>query len=66
MEVIEHKKTGILSETDAHDLRKNILELVHNDKLRQELGENARQFIVNNYSLQKQINKEIEIYESFV
>lgn len=65
-EIIKDEITGCLSETSVESLRKNILELIDDDPRRKRLGQEAREFVVENFSLKTQINKEIEIYEKLV
>ncbi len=62
-EIIDDHETGILSQTDAADLKKQILALMADERLRTHLGKNARQFIINSHNLLKNINMEINIYE---
>ncbi|MBU2025982.1 glycosyltransferase family 4 protein, partial [Patescibacteria group bacterium] len=63
IEIIEHKKTGLLCETSAQSLQKKITFLYKNKKLQKKLGRNARNFVKKNFSLYSQIKKEIKIYE---
>lgn len=63
-ELIKDLKTGLLSQTDFGSLRANILKLNKNNILREKLGKNARKFIIDNYSLEDLIKKEIKIYEN--
>jgi glycosyltransferase involved in cell wall biosynthesis len=65
-EVVGNNYSGLLSETSPESLRKNIQELKNNRELQKKLGENARRFILENFSLSTQINKEINIYEKLV
>jgi glycosyltransferase involved in cell wall biosynthesis len=65
-EVIRHEENGLLALSDAKDLQKQILRLANDQDLRNRLGQNARQFILNNYSLDTQIEKEIQIYEKLL
>ncbi len=63
-EIIKDGMSGLLAEINHEDLRKKILQLINANNLTKELGKNARQFVVENFSLKTQINKEIAIYES--
>jgi glycosyltransferase involved in cell wall biosynthesis len=65
-EVIIDGENGLLSDTTPESLRKNIIKLINDKNLQEKLGKNARQFILNNYSLDKEILKEIEIYENLL
>lgn len=65
-EVIKHEENGLLAQNDAKDLQKQILRLANDQGLRDRLGRRARQFILDNYSLDTQIEKEIKIYEKLL
>ncbi len=65
-EIIKDETTGCLSETSVDGLRKNILELIDDYPRQKRLGQEAREFVVENFSLKTQINKEIEIYENLI
>jgi len=51
-EIIKHGKTGWLSSPDIETLRNDIKFLLSNPALCSELGNNARQFIIENFSLE--------------
>ena len=51
-EIIKHGKTGWLSSPDIETLRNDIKFLLSNPALCSELGKNARQFIIENFSLE--------------
>lgn len=65
-EVINDNHNGLLSEIYAESLKKNILKLSGDQSLREKLGKNARHFILENYSLSTQIQKEINIYQNLI
>ncbi|NMB47892.1 glycosyltransferase family 4 protein [Candidatus Kuenenbacteria bacterium] len=65
-EVIENNKTGLLTSTTVESLRETIAKLVDNREWQEKLGAAAREFVVDNFALATQINKEIKIYESLV
>ena len=52
-ELIRHGKTGYLCGTDPQSIRVALEELLAHLTLRRELGSNARQYVVENYSLAK-------------
>ena len=60
--LIKHKISGLLSEISAPALRTNILKLKNNPDLRKALGQQARVFVLENFSLASQIKKEIALY----
>lgn len=63
-EIIDHEQTGLLAEGQADSLRDNLLRLFRDQRLREVLGQKARNFVVQNYSLRSQINKELSIYQA--
>lgn len=65
-EVIEHGKNGILCDTDSNSIRKAIITLMEDEKLRKKLGENARRTIVENYNLSNLAEKELKLMEELV
>ena len=65
-EVIEHRKNGIICNTDPDSIRVAIVTLMEDEVLKQKLGENARKTIVENYSLDNLAGKELELLEALV
>jgi glycosyltransferase involved in cell wall biosynthesis len=64
-EVIQNNKNGVLFSLKSNkNLSELIVKLMNDEKLRIQLGANARKHILENYSLIKNINQEIKIYES--
>lgn len=61
-EVIDHKKNGFLSPQNPRKLAQLILELLKNKRIREYCGHNARKKIVNYFSLEKIMKKEISLY----
>lgn len=62
--IIKHSYNGFLCQACAGDIQKAILKLLNDDKLRTELGRNARSAIVSNYSLNKVLEQEISCIEN--
>lgn len=62
-EIVEHKKTGYLTQTDTQDIHLGLKELLANQELRKTIGGNAQKFIKENFSLAEIIKKELDIYE---
>jgi len=57
-EILENKKNALLVKPgDINDLEKIILQLATNPKLIKELGENARQEVVKNYTWEEHVRK---------
>jgi glycosyltransferase involved in cell wall biosynthesis len=65
-EVIEHGKNGILCNTDSNSIRNAIINLMGDETLKQNLGENARKTIVEDYSLDNLAKKELGLMEELV
>ncbi len=63
--VIDHEKTGLLSECDKDSLLAHIKRLLGDPSLRTEIGTNARNEIVKTQSLYHILEKEIEDYDKF-
>jgi len=62
-EVIKHEYNGLLVDLDELELKLAIQRLFADSSLLLRLGQNAREDIMDNYSLDKYIQKEISIYE---
>ena len=65
-EVINHNENGLLADTSAESLRASILKLASDEELQRRLSVEARAFVVEKFSLQGQIKKEVKIYEHLV
>lgn len=63
-EIIKHKENGYLCGTDAGSIRSAIKEVLENKELQQKIGAAARRTILENFSLEKNLEKEIGIYEN--
>ncbi len=64
-EVITDSVNGLLTSTDELSLKKTIQRLINNNVLQKKLGIAARQLILDKYSLNNNLFKEIKIYDSF-
>jgi len=62
-EVIRHGENGWLCGNDAESISYAIQHLLENPDIAQRLGENARQFVLQNYALEDIVEKELEIIE---
>lgn len=65
-EQIVHGQTGWLVGTDAGSIRAGIQHLLDNPALGAELGRNARQFILDNYSLDKILELEYSLIQDAI
>ncbi|MFX1277460.1 MAG: glycosyltransferase, partial [Promethearchaeota archaeon] len=63
-EIITHKKNGYLCNMGSISIAKAINNLLENKELREEIGKNARSYIIKNYSINTIYQKEYEIYRS--
>ncbi len=59
--IINHKENGLLCGIEADKIADAIDTLIHDKKLQQALGKNARQYIVNNCSIEKIVSQEITV-----
>jgi len=62
--LIKHKENGYLCETSSDSLRKAIMTLYNDGELRKKIGLKAREFVLNNCSINKIIDKEYNLYKS--
>ena len=63
IEIVQNKKTGLVSKACNHKgISKNMEKLLNDEKLRNELGKNARAFIVKNFNLENQTKALIDVY----
>jgi glycosyltransferase involved in cell wall biosynthesis len=60
-EVIRHGENGWLCGTDADSISQAIQHLLENPDLAQRLGDNARQFVLQNYALEDIVEKELKV-----
>ncbi len=64
-EIIRHKENGYLCETDIGSIKRAILEVLSDENLKRTLAENARQTMIESFSFDKILEKEIEIYQLY-
>jgi glycosyltransferase involved in cell wall biosynthesis len=62
--VIEHKNTGFLCDTGSAGINYAITELIQNTELRKNIGKCARNYITQNYDLNKTLAREISLYQN--
>ena len=65
-EVIKHGENGILCDTDSGSIRQAIMSLMEKEELKVRLGEGARRTIVDSYSLDSLVEKELKLLEALV
>ena len=61
-EVIKHGENGIICGTNPESLREAIITVMEDEQMRVQLGKNARMTVNRNYSLQKLICEEFQLY----
>lgn len=62
-EIINDGLNGILCQTDAESIHQGLVKLLENADLRKQLGINARKTIMERFSFEKIIEKELMLYE---
>jgi len=61
-EVIKDGENGILCDTDPDSIRQAIIRLMEDEELKKRLGRNARKTIEQDYSLERLVEKELDLY----
>jgi len=61
--IIKHGQTGFLTETDVDSIRSAIQRLRNDTELRDTLGNNARQFVLEHYALDRVAQIEIQLIQ---
>jgi len=62
--IIIHNETGWLCETDSGSIREAIKTVLMDKSLCKRLGHQARQFVIENYSFEKIVDLELNLYNS--
>lgn len=62
-EIIRDNENGYLVETSADSIRKAIKEVLDNQNLQEKISQNARKTILDNFSLEKILEKEMSLYK---
>jgi glycosyltransferase involved in cell wall biosynthesis len=65
-ELIEHRQTGYSCHTSTEALRKAIVEVMADPDLRLRLGQNAREFAVEHFALDKIVDMELRLLEQLM
>jgi|TARA_Y100000310_G_C20607384_1_gene776232 glycosyltransferase involved in cell wall biosynthesis len=65
-EIIDHEINGYLCGTDSESIGKAIEDLLSNPGLCQEMGKNARQYAVKNFSLDRIVEIEKSLYQEII
>ncbi len=64
--IINNDENGIICETDPESIHSALAKLLADSDLREKIGNNARKLIVENFSLEKILEKEINLYKSLL
>jgi len=62
-ELIEHGQTGYLCDPSPGSIQEAIAAVMANEPLRARLGKNARQFVIENFALEKVVDMELALLE---
>jgi glycosyltransferase involved in cell wall biosynthesis len=65
-ELIQTGETGLLCEPDVESIRKSVKDLLSDQEYQDFLGKNARQFVVENFSIQKILGLELDAISSSI
>jgi glycosyltransferase involved in cell wall biosynthesis len=65
-EIIRHGETGWLCGTDPTSIRAAIQELIARPELREKIGHNARVFVLNNFSLERILEMELDVIAEII
>ena len=65
-QIINHKRTGYLTDLDSKSIAEAIKFTSENDKIRKIIGKNARDYVINHNTLNKILKQEIAIYKTLL
>ncbi len=65
-DLIEHGRTGILCEPEIENLRNAIMTVLNDFHLRENMGRLARDYVVDHFSLEHCVSKELDLLASIV
>ncbi len=65
-EVITHQENGYLCQTTSQAIHQALENVLNNNDLKEKVGQNARETILNNFALEKIIEKELTLYEKIL
>ncbi len=63
-ELIEHRKTGFLCGPSPNEIRSAIQEVMSDEHLRASMGEEARAFVISNFSIDNVMKLELNLLNS--
>lgn len=62
-ELIENGRTGFRVSTDTHEIASAIVKILQDEKLREQMGKNARKLIIKHYSAEVMTERYSKLYE---
>jgi glycosyltransferase involved in cell wall biosynthesis len=65
-EVIVHEQTGYLCQPTPEDMRRAIIRVLGDEELSRQMGERAREFVVENYSIEEVLKQELAVLNSLM
>ncbi len=65
-EDIEHTKTGYLCKTDYESIRNGLETVLSNDSLQKKMGNNAREYILKKYAMDRVLKMELDVIREVV
>ncbi|MEM4326173.1 MAG: glycosyltransferase family 4 protein [Candidatus Pacearchaeota archaeon] len=64
--IVKHKENGFLCKNDSSSIRNAIDTIMGDEFLRQSIGAQAREFIINNCDIDKIVKKELNVYNAVI
>jgi glycosyltransferase involved in cell wall biosynthesis len=65
-EDIRHEETGYLCDTDPEHIATAIHNIISDEVLQKKIGRNARQYIIDNYSIDVVVKQELSVIEDVI
>jgi glycosyltransferase involved in cell wall biosynthesis len=65
-ELVRHRETGYLCGTSPAEIRAAMLDVLGDSNLRERMGHNAREFVVENFTLHRVVEMELALLNSLV
>jgi glycosyltransferase involved in cell wall biosynthesis len=65
-DLISHRQNGFLCSTTPEGIRSAVLEVLSDSELRHRMGESARQYAVDNFSLDRIVEMELKLYQELI
>ena len=65
-DLVRHGETGLLCGTSPREIRASVLALLNDDSMKEGLGRRAREFVLENFSLERVFPLELRLLQSIV